>query len=132
MDIIGVVGQPGNDGGYGEAVHLRLGKKHRPPVKVPAKPPGHIHGHPGRHAVGRDVAEGRAEGHDQHPSSRLEDSGQVPRGNAVVDNVGQQKGEQQFQHGGGEFHRHAHRHPWKMGPEIAENGLHAGPPFMRK
>ena len=129
VDIVGVVGQPGDNGGYGEPLQLGLGEKQRPLIEVPAELPRHIHGHPSRHAVGRNIAEGRAESHDQHQATRPPDGGQVPGGYAAVDDAGQQQGQQKLQYGGGELHRYPHRHPRGVGAEIAENGFHAGPPF---
>ena len=125
MDVIGVVGQPGDQGGGGVAVRPGAGQVLDLMVQVPPQIPGHLHGYPCRHAVGQDVAGRRAEGQHQHQSAGPPDGRQIPGRDQNVDDVGQQQGEDQLQNGGGKLDEHAAGGPPGIGAEVSQNCFHA-------
>ena len=124
VDVVGVVGQPGHQRGGGKAVHLGAGEALGPAVQVPPQGPGHLHGHPRRHAVGGDVAKGRPKGQSRHQSAAEPDGGQVSGRDAHVHNALQQQRQHQLQQRGGELHRHAAGHPNAVGPQVSQYGAH--------
>ena len=96
VDVVGVVGQPGHHGGGGEPVHLGAGKGLYPVVQIPAQLPGHLHGDPGGHAVGGDVAGGGSKGQHAHQSAGPPDGRQIPGRHQVIDDRGQQQRQHQL------------------------------------
>ena len=111
-------------------VCLGAGESLDPAVEILAQYPGHLHGDPGGHPVGGNIAAHRPKSQQRHPAAGPPDGGSVAGGHQLIDDFCQQEGEDQLQDRCGEFDGGTGGDPPGMGAQIAQHGFHSAPLFQ--
>ena len=124
VDVVGVAGEAGLQGGDGELVDLVAGEVGDLLEQVVADGLGGVLGHPGGHAVGHNVGDQGADGRQHHGPAPQQDELHVPQGHHVVDEVGENPGQHQLHDRADELDGDAQGHPGHEGFEIVEDHPH--------
>ena len=128
VDVVGIRGEAGLQGGHRKAVGLGAGEAHGGVKEIVTDGGGHVLGHVGRHAVGHDVEHQSRHGADRHDTAPDENGAQsplgVPREGVVLDDLvedhTQYVGQGQLDQRPRDLDGKSHRHPTHEGTEIGE------------
>ena len=123
VDVVGVRRQAGDQRGLGRRVGLRGGEGHDPREEVMADGAGRVARDGAGHAVGDDVEGERAKRAQHHRQRAQRDAPPVARGRDVVDDIGEQPGQQQIKDRAGEFDDEAERHARVAGAQVMRQNL---------
>ena len=124
MDIVGIRTHTGDQAWDGEIVDLPVGKIGDLPEQIVAQAAGGVPRHPGGHAVGDHIACDGQKGAEQHHKAPPHHQPHILQRRHIVNDMGQDIGQQQIHDGAGELHQQAQAHALEIGPHIADDQLH--------
>ena len=131
MDVIGVRGHAGDEGGDGKAVDLCAGEPGDAGEQIVAEASGGFFGHSGGHAVGQDAGTPSHNGKHQHGRPPPEHQGQILLRNHYIDHVGQYPGQKQVHDGAGELEAEPQGDAARLGPQVVKDASQSASPLFR-
>ena len=123
VDVVGVGGHAGDQAGNSETVNLPVGQVGDLAEQVVTQPPRGLPGNPSRHPVGNHIAQNGKDGAHQHDHAPFEHQTEILQGHDLVNDVGQNIGQEQIHDGTGEFDHQTQAHALQIGTDIAKNQM---------